>query len=656
MLPYKDANWLVIVAPEEIIAAAIPLVEELDRERPPELEVRVLPVFYADAEEVARRLDPLFQKRPEKRVEELVQITSHARSNSLMILSSEKNFEVVRSVVKALDTEESIQMATETYELEYADAEDIVEQLNDLYSGSQQTRNPFFYYYSSSRRNTEQTRFVAETRSNSVIAIARPNEFDNISELIKKLDTPLDADQAAPRIYRLTYVDATELTEVLNELFGGDDTRSGGYYDYLYGGSSSGSTDVGRLYGKVKFVPETSTNAIIVTTNNKENFRIIEGFIRELDRNNPEAANTMVVSLQNAKAVDLAEQLNTLFAMEGARAPQRNQDQEQTNSFASWLYGGNQQKKDERAISNLIGQVRVVPDERTNSLVISAAAQHFDLLRALVTELDIESPKVLVRVNLLEVTTTRSLRIGTRYSSDPAQFTGDDFDNGLRSNFGFGFQDIRGSGTLSADVNIGLLVQFLQRHIDTKIISQSAITANNNQQATIFVGSEIPFITESQPTPDGSLRQSFDYRNAGTTLEFTPNINQLDTIVMNINLESSQIRPGETLFGGAILDTRRFNTNLAVKIGGIIRHSESDAIRRVPILGHIPILNLAFRKKDKKRETTELMAFITPTVLRSPAEDRAATQELLKSLQIIPEWESADKFRKSITTIVPEED
>ena len=89
---------------------------------------------------------------------------------------------------------------------------------------------------------------------------------------------------------------------------------------------------------------------------------------------------------------------------------------------------------------------------------------------------------------------------------------------------------------------------------------------------------------------------------------------------MKVELESSQIRPGEVLFGGFIIDTRQFDTEVAVEsdqtivIGGIMRESDSKAVRRVPILGHIPVVNLAFRKKDNKRETTELIAFITPTV------------------------------------------
>ena len=95
----------------------------------------------------------------------------------------------------------------------------------------------------------------------------------------------------------------------------------------MYGSSSP--REVARLYGKVRFVTETTTNSIIVTTNNVENYPIISSFIEELDTMSPDAGNTMVVSLQHADARELANQLNIVFALEGSRMPQQQQQQGQ---------------------------------------------------------------------------------------------------------------------------------------------------------------------------------------------------------------------------------------------------------------------------------------------------------------------------------------
>ena len=646
VVPYKAANWLVVVVPKELTGKAKSLVDELDRARPQELQMRSLMLKYADARDLASQLTSLFRRRPEKRVRDMVEITADDRSGSLLVLSSAENFALIKDVVDELDTEESVQTMTKTYPLEYADAEDISEQMNSLYSGMQQDYYSMMFYYPR-RQQQARTRFVPERRTNSVIAIAKPSEFEKISKLIEKLDQPIDAEQVAPRIFRIRYVDAKEMTDVLNKIFGAEDTAgTSGYYDYMYGRYGSTKEEVGRLYGKVRFVPETTTNSIIVTTNNKENFKIIAKFITDLDKFSPDAANTMVVTLKNAKASAVADQLNGLFAREGARMPERRQTEEEearSTQFA-WLYGS-PQKKEERAISNLIGQVRVVPDTRTNSLLVTTAVQNFELLKELIQKLDVESPKVQVRVRLVEITTTRESRIGTRFSSSQGAFSSSDFDNGLMSTFGVTWEDIRGNAILRGDVSVNLLVQFLQRHSDTRVLAVPTLVMNNNEPGDIFAGTEFLYPTTSQATPQGGVTQSFAPKTAGTKLKITPNINDIDKAVMKVELEASQIRAGEDIGGAPVIDKRLFNTELAVKsgdtmvVGGIVRNTDTEQIRRVPILGHIPVLGIPFRKKDSIHETVELVVFITPTVLRSSEDDLVATREIAEGLKTTKDWQ-----------------
>ncbi|MCP4644726.1 MAG: hypothetical protein GY851_30070, partial [bacterium] len=93
VVAYKEANWLVVVAPKEILAAARPLVEQLDGDRPDELTLRIIPVKYASSDDVAAQLKPLFEKRPD-RVKDTVEVTAHSRSSSLLVRSSEENYEL----------------------------------------------------------------------------------------------------------------------------------------------------------------------------------------------------------------------------------------------------------------------------------------------------------------------------------------------------------------------------------------------------------------------------------------------------------------------------------------------------------------------------------------------------------------------------------
>ncbi len=122
--------------------------------------------------------------------------------------------------------------------------------------------------------------FVAQRRTNSLLIIAPPAEFEQIEALLKQLDQPLNKTEVSPHIYHVRNIDAKELSDVLNDIFGveGQNSSSSGYYYYMFR-SPQRSQDVGRLYGKVRFVHEPATNSIIVITNNKENFPIIEDLI-----------------------------------------------------------------------------------------------------------------------------------------------------------------------------------------------------------------------------------------------------------------------------------------------------------------------------------------------------------------------------------------
>jgi len=639
VVAYPAANWLVVVAPEEQMETATSLINQLDQEIPEKLKLRVIPVQYAEAGELDYQLRRLFDKRQMKKVEDTVEITADDRSNSLFILASDDNFKIIEDLVKQVDTEEAVQTMTKTYSLEHADAEDIAEQLTDLYSGMQQPSYYGWWYSSSSRSTKGETRFVAETRTNSIIAIADPDEFEKIDNLIKQLDVPLDPDQAAPRIYRIKYISATDLTDVLNQIFGVEDQKTGGYWDY-YSSRYSQKTEVGRLYGKVHFIAEASTNSIIVTTNNVENFPVIEAAINELDSITPEADNTFVVTLKHADATEVAQQLNALFAREGAKAPQKEQEED---PWFTW-YWGDPKKKEERPISNLIGQVRVVPVDRINAIMVTTDFQNFEAMKDLIEDLDVETPKVLVAVRLIEITRSKSSRIGTRWGSSSTIFETEDFDGGFLSTFGATWEEVYSRGALSAGLDINLLVQFLLRNFNSRVLSDSTLAMNNNYKSSLFVGSQIPFITGSVVGSEGSRTDTFEYKDAALVLTITPRINELDKVVLKVNLEATQVAE-EVILGGAVLDTRKFDTELAVEsgqtmvMGGIMREQEGQQIRRVPILGHIPVISLLFSKKDTTNDITELVAFITPTVLRTSEDDMQATLATSEGLSSKTEME-----------------
>ena len=142
-------------------------------------------------------------------------------------------------------------------------------------------------------------------------------------------------------------------------------------------------------------------------------------------------------------------------------------------------------------------------------------------------------------------------------------------------------------------------------------------------------------------------------RDVGIILEVTPHINNSEDVALRIRVESSNIRSGETLFGGAIIDTRNFRTDLVVKdnltlvLGGIIQREEVEIERKVPILGDIPLLGWFFKKRDTVHRETELMVFLRPRVTTTPEDVERLMSEIRERTPVIQSWkEKVDKEKR----------
>jgi general secretion pathway protein D len=257
-------------------------------------------------------------------------------------------------------------------------------------------------------------------------------------------------------------------------------------------------------------------------------------------------------------------------------------------------------------------------------------------------------------------------RLGVRWSPDGSQvFTAEDYDNSIigglngRTVTGFGGNTVVNnppagevssmlttlrSGVLSSTINLDVLIQFLKKTTDATVLAEPQINIADNETGRLFVGQQVPFIDRSLTTDVGGLNQTFEYKPVGIILEVTPHINTAGDVALRIRAESSSIQSGQTLFGGAILDTRTFRTDVTARhgetlvLGGIIQKQIADTVRKTPILGDIPGLGWAFKKKDKTARNVELMVFLRPRVTRSPEEARELLQETDRKAPLLRPW------------------
>src|ERR1041384_4023004 len=218
----KVSNRLIVAAPKSKMEEIKKLIETLDTEKPQDVAIRVLPLKNVSAEDVVRDLAPLYQKMSGKSLKEMIEISSNSRANSLVVLSSEANFKAIQKLLETIDTEDAQEKAMRSFPLKNADAEDVAKQLQDLNQDrDSNSRSPYYIYgYSSmSGGATKKPNYVADKRRNTVIVQAPPSQMDSIEKLIRALDEPVSDDSLSPKIIRLKYVSATDIEDVLTELF-----------------------------------------------------------------------------------------------------------------------------------------------------------------------------------------------------------------------------------------------------------------------------------------------------------------------------------------------------------------------------------------------------------------------------------------------------
>jgi len=687
--PDRATNRLIVAAPKSKQAEVKELIEMLDTEKPEDVGVRVLPLKHIEAEDLVDEIAPLYRKLGGQSLKEAVEIAANERSNSLIILSSENNYNNIKEFIDLLDTEDAENQVMETIELDNADAEDVAQQLKELSENQSNSSSRYSYYsyrYGSSNNDDEKMSIVADRRRNSVIVMASPAQILSLKQMIQVLDEPLADNALAPKIRQLQYVSAVDIEEVLNELFI-KKTQRRSYWDFYDGGGGTQDDpqNVGRLNGKVRITSEPYSNSIIIAANSQESLEAVEEILAQLDVQSTAGESTLRIQLDFADSIEVANNLNILFAQDGSPAVrpatqpnqpnqnvQRNQQPNQANvqsgfelerereqpAYFPWI-GGQQggrgrDGREQRPASELVGRVRAVPDKRSNSLLLTSDVHYLPQVLKLIKELDAPTAQVLIDAKIIEVSSDFRDKIGTRWAVDGAQaFSEEDRDGGIQPRIGANFLNVLTgslatnmfrSGVVDSSVNVDVLVQFLRKNTDATVLAEPKISVSDNELGKLFVGSQIPFISSSLNTDVGGRNDAFQYKDVGIILEVTPSINNSGEIALRIRAESSSIRSGQTLFGGAILDTRNFKTDLVVEsgqtvvLGGIIQKEDGEVIRKTPILGDIPLLGWAFKKKDKTTRNVELLVLLRPVISRGASEAAALLKDVENRMPSLKAW------------------
>ena len=348
-----------------------------------------------------------------------------------------------------------------------------------------------------------------------------------------------------------------------------------------------------------------------------------------------------VIRLRHARASDVAATVNQLFGGTGAFSGQGGlstgtlSDELRRNVVPPVGAAAQVGQATARA-STLAGSVTIVPDELTNSLLVRASRDDFDVIKDAVEQLDIRPLQVLIEVLIVEARHDRSFSLGADLFVPPQSVDKGDGTAGGQTHGG-GLGDLVITLMNLGRANIDATIRAAASRGDVEIISRPVLLASNNQEARFLVGSQRPFVqvSRSLPTDSPQRDQVIQYRDVGTKLTVRPTINQDGYVSLLIQQEINQAT-SEVQFDAPVISTREAVTQVLVRNGqtiviGGLRDQQKDVTRGgVPILSGLPIVGGLFGRSDRRTNQTELYLFLTPRILQTDADADSVTAPRLQ--------------------------
>ena len=361
-----------------------------------------------------------------------------------------------------------------------------------------------------------------------------------------------------------------------------------------------------------------------------------------------------VYRLRHARAATLAATLQAIFG--GAAAPeiaepnlaplsQRLREQQLPPMRLDTVGRGRAPSVALTQVSpaRLQGDVQVVPDENTNSLLVRASPADWEVIHEAIQAVDLRPLQVLIEVLIAEVRRTNELDIGV--SATVNQTSKPDRSAVVT---GSGAEPSTGEVILKwldshGDVDVKVALSALATRGDVRILSRPVLLAQNNQEARILVGSQRPFVQvfRSLPTETGVRDQIVQYRDVGTSLTIIPTVNADGYVNLQLTQEVSSAT-NETQFGAPVISTREAQTYLFVRdgqttvIGGLIDHQTEKARSGIPLLVSIPFLGALFGTTRETSSNSELFLFLTPHVVTSDDDLEDLRDSIQRRLELLP--------------------
>ncbi|MHB9117873.1 MAG: type II secretion system secretin GspD [Burkholderiales bacterium] len=487
---------------------------------------------------------------------------------------------------------------------------------------------------------------ITNDPTNHYLVIAdRASNVSKIMDMVKVLDVDY-LQHVKIKGLQIEKGDALEMAREMETLF-----KTSGMFNWP-------GTDGNKIF----FMPIIRMNALLVAAANDAVLEAAEKWIKVLDDEPKDGVGSQihVYSIENSTATRIANILRQIYG--GAPITPAGTDATKV------VIKGNVPSVGVSG-AGLSGNVQIIPDEATNTLVIKASPQDFLQMKKIIERIDLIPRQVLIQVMVAEVGLTDKTQFGVEWWLQHEHFSnrGQPLSANAVLGTGLNVPSLAAGTTNTINTlttsspgfnyflfnNVGDVVGMfnaLSETTDVNILSSPHVMASDGHEAKIEVGKEVPYITQTVATPSATTTttglttsNSINYKTVGILLNVKPHVNASGLVNLVLTQEVSDI--SDTSVNGIqspVFTKRKVETEVTLQegktllIAGLIQDNVNNINRGLPGFKDIPVLGYLFGAKNDNHNKTELMITITPYVVRNNEEgDRvtAAFQENLKDLK-----------------------
>ena len=457
--------------------------------------------------------------------------------------------------------------------------------------------------------------------TNQLIVTDTASNVRRIEALVAEIDLPGLA--RITEVISLSFASAGDVAQQLNDALTEHASRAQQLRSRLSGRNTSKATEGAHRTAMVVAAPHSNS---LIAVGTLAQIDALRDLVKKIDVDVPSGRGRLnAIFLQHLSAEEAAENINALLTKKGegksAGAANRN--------------------------------IAIEASPTSNALLVDASPGDFEVVKRLIDQLDQAPEQVHINVLIMEVTNTEGLEVGVDLAAvDMPSGVGDSVVQG-----GFSLGDSASgllnsiqSGVFPRGLSVGIAqgtsraadgtlqvgypglfnidAQKMKGHF--KVVSETSLQSQNNIEASVSVVNEVPILKSEIQGGTGTSRdviQNIERIEVGIKLKITPHVIPGGRVRMALNPSIEAVidkGPEGTEFTPTIA-RRQVETTVTVDdgktiiIAGLTRQDELNSVIKVPVLGSIPLLGWLFRRTKTSTERTDILIFVTPTIVSDGA-------------------------------------